>query len=204
MCTVPAVWGTVTIEPSISSQPTEGYEYTYLCSIVLRDGIVGTANLVWVGPDGDPVVTGSNMTVGRAKTVGRKTSLLLSFLPLNSTHGGNYSCNVSVFILHVNVTVSEVVRKTLIITCKSYIQFVQTTFGIMFFSIHLSMHVNESELPVLIVATMCGLTTWHTFTISTSLMIMQGEYSSLTLLYIIFRKHHSNCHEVVFVVLSLL
>ncbi len=136
-CTVPAVWGTATIEPSISSQPTEGYEYTYLCSIVLRDGIVGTAGLVWVGPDGDPVVTGSNVAVGRAETEGGKTSLLLSFLPLSSTHGGNYSCNVSVLVLYVNVTVSEVVRTTLIITCKSY-DLCKCTCDIMLLSIHLS------------------------------------------------------------------
>ncbi len=114
------MWGTATIEPSISSQPTEGYEYTYLCSIVLRDGLVGTPNLVWVGqPEGDPVVTGSNMTVGRAETVGRKTSLLLSFLPLSSTHGGNYSCEASILVPYVNVTRFKVVKTTLIVTSKS-------------------------------------------------------------------------------------
>ncbi len=114
------MWGTATIEPSISSQPTEGYEYTYLCSIVLRDGIVGTPNLVWVGPDGDPIVSASNMTVERAETVEGKTSLLLSFLPLSSTHGGNYSCEASVLVPHVNVTRFKVVKKTLIVTSKSY------------------------------------------------------------------------------------
>ncbi len=75
---------------------------------------------MWVGPDGDPVVTGNNMTVGRAETVGRKASLLLTFiLPLSSTDGGNYSCNVSVFVPYVNVALSKVVRKMPIITGKS-------------------------------------------------------------------------------------
>ncbi len=114
------MWGTATIEPSISSQPTEGYEYTYLCSIVLRDGLVGTPNLVWVGPDGDPVVTGNNVTVGEAETVGRKTSLLLSFLPLSSTHGGNYSCEASILVPYVNVTRFKAVKKTLIFASKSH------------------------------------------------------------------------------------
>ncbi len=115
------MWGSATIDPSISSQPTEGYEYTYLCSIVLRDGLEATPNLVWVGPDGDPVVTGSNVTVGRTETMRRETSLLITFiLPLSSTDGGNYSCNVSVFIPYVNVGLSKVIRKMPIITGESY------------------------------------------------------------------------------------
>ncbi len=106
------------MEPSISSQPTEGYEYTYLCSIVLTVDLEAKPNLVWVGPEGDPVVTGSNVTVGRAETVGRETSLLLT-LPLSSTNGGNYSCNVSMFVPHVNVALSIVARKMPIVTSKS-------------------------------------------------------------------------------------
>ncbi len=112
------MWGTATIEPSISSQPTDGYEYTYLCSIVLNVDLEATPNLVWVGPDGSPIVTGSNVTVRRAKTVERKTSLLLSFLPLSSTHGGNYECIVSVFVPYVNMALSKVARKTMIVTSK--------------------------------------------------------------------------------------
>ncbi len=108
------MWGIATIDPSISSQPTGGYEYTYLCSIVLRDGLEATPNLVWVGPDGDPIVAGNNVTVGEAKTVVKKTSLLLSFLPLSSTHGGNYSCEASILVPYVNVT-----RWMPIITSKS-------------------------------------------------------------------------------------
>ncbi len=78
-----------------------------------------TPELVWVGPEGDHVVTGSNVTVGRAETMARKTSLLLSFLPLNSTHGGNYSCEASILVPYVNVTLSIVARRMPIITSKS-------------------------------------------------------------------------------------
>ncbi len=117
-CTVPAVWGTATIEPSISSQPTEGYMYTYLCSIVLNVDLEATPELVWVGPDGDPVAISSKIVIGQTETVGRETSLALNYVPLNSTHGGNYSCEVSVQVPYLNVTLSKLVRKTLVVTSK--------------------------------------------------------------------------------------
>ncbi len=118
VCTVPITWGIADIEPSISSQPTEGYEYTYLCSIVLSDGLEAKPNLVWVGPDGDPVADSNNIMIGQTETVGRETSLALNYVPLNSTHGGSYSCEVSVLIPYVDVIRSTVVRKTLVVTSK--------------------------------------------------------------------------------------
>ncbi len=119
---VPPEWGTASVEPSISSQPTEGYEYTYLCSIVLNVDLEATPELVWVGPDGTPVINGSSVTVGQTETVGTETSLALSYEPLNSTHGGIYSCNITVHVPYVNVTLYKVVRKTLVVTSKPYLQ----------------------------------------------------------------------------------
>lgn len=112
------MWGTAEIEPSITTAPTEGYEYSFLCRIVLTVDLEATPELVWFGPDGNPVQNRSNVTVGVSETVGRETGLLLRFMPVNSTHGGNYTCKVTVSVPYVNVTLTKVLSKSLVVTSE--------------------------------------------------------------------------------------
>ncbi len=78
-----------------------------------------TPTIVWLGPGGSPVSNGSDITVNMV-TMGNETRLSLNFLPLNSTHGGEYSCNVSVNVPYLNVKLSKVVVKSLVVTSKPW------------------------------------------------------------------------------------
>ncbi len=107
------------IDPSTWSSPTEGYEFTYLCSIVLTYDLEATPELVWVGPDGNRVKNGSSIAVGQAVTDALTTSLALKYMPLNTTHGGKYSCEANVYITKLNRALFKEVETTLVVTSKS-------------------------------------------------------------------------------------
>ncbi len=107
------------IDPSTWSSPTEGYEFTYLCTIVLTYDLEATPELVWVSPDGNRIENGSSITVGQAVTEGLTTSLALKYVPLNTTHGGKYSCEATVYIPKLKMTLFKEVETTLVVTSKS-------------------------------------------------------------------------------------
>lgn len=86
--------------------------------MVLNVDLEARPRLVWLGSDGLPVTNGSNITVGTSETVGDKTSLALNFTSLASTDRRDFTCEVSVLVPYMNVTLSKVVGKSLIVTCK--------------------------------------------------------------------------------------
>ncbi len=114
---VPYTWSTAEIDASPTTQPTEGYDYILSFTATFIDGLEATPSIVWLGPDGSPVRNGSDITVNMV-TVGNKRRLSLNFLPLNSTHGGEYSCNVSVNVPYLNVKLSKAVGWSLVVTSK--------------------------------------------------------------------------------------
>ncbi len=115
---VPHTWSTAGFDASPKTQPTEGYDYILSLTATFIDGLEATPTIVWLGPDGSPVRNGGNITVGNMVTVGNDTRRSLNFLPLSSTHGGEYSCNISVNVPYLNVKLSKVVRWSLVVTSK--------------------------------------------------------------------------------------
>ena len=78
----------VAITPSGSN--TAGEQYTLTCSASV-DGTTGTPSFQWLGPDGLNVITTDSLMI-----IGTPSSSILQFDPLQSSHEGNYICQVTV------------------------------------------------------------------------------------------------------------
>ncbi len=119
---VPDDWSTVTVDASPTAVVTEGYDYTLSCTVNFENiDLQAKPKMVWLGPEGSPVQNASNVTVGRALTIGNVTRLSLRFSPLSSTHGGEYICSVSVHVPYINVTLSKLVTTFLVVESKSIV-----------------------------------------------------------------------------------
>ncbi len=113
------MWSTVEVNASSAEIP-EGDNYTLVCTVSFGDiDLQAKPKIVWLGPDGSPVQNGSNTTVKSLETVNDETRLALYFLPLNSSHGGEYSCRASVDVPYLNIALSKVVNSFLDVTSKS-------------------------------------------------------------------------------------
>ncbi len=80
-----------TISIASSPDPTAGQEYTLTCEVVVGEG---TPTIQLTGPGGDPILEQPG------------TSLDLTFSPLNTSNGGEYTCQSTVGVGAVNRTTS--------------------------------------------------------------------------------------------------
>ncbi len=80
-----------TISITSPSGPTAGQDYTLTCEVVVGEG---TPTLQWTGPGGETILEQSG------------TSLNLTFSPLNTSNGGEYTCQSTVGVGAVKKTAS--------------------------------------------------------------------------------------------------
>ncbi len=66
-----------------------GQDYTLNCDAQFQD-TTDQVTFAWLGPDGDPVPTTDTR---RVETQGLNSQL--QFLPIQESHAGNYTCQVS-------------------------------------------------------------------------------------------------------------
>ncbi len=74
--------------------PTAGQDYTLTCEVVVGEG---TPTLRWTGPGGETILEQSG------------TSLNLTFSPLLTSHGGEYTCQSTVGVGAVERTVMSTI-----------------------------------------------------------------------------------------------
>lgn len=79
--------GDINVESS-SDYPTAGENLTLICSVVSDTPVV----MRWIGPDGEDA--SQNTSALLLKMI--NASLSISFQPLHTSHGGNYTCISSV------------------------------------------------------------------------------------------------------------
>eukprot|EP00731_Ephydatia_muelleri_P018726 Em0011g766a len=86
-----------------------GSVYSLVCMVKVVDGLVVVPDVVWM-KDGRVLVNGSNTTLTRT-VLGGNSNLNLTFNPLLTSHGGQYTCvaTISVPQLSLNVTNSSAV-----------------------------------------------------------------------------------------------
>ena len=73
------------ISISATGVPTAGEEYNLTCHVIVS---AGTPTIQWQYSNGNMVATGGDITV----TSGSITTLILTFNPLHTSHGGEYIC----------------------------------------------------------------------------------------------------------------
>ena len=98
----------VTGEPA-GTAPSAGESYTLTCTVEVVERLVVTPDVEWLDPDNKVITTGGDITVGSPETSGTTTTLTLTFNPLHTSHGGEYTCraNITVDGISVDVTSSD-------------------------------------------------------------------------------------------------
>ena len=72
--------------------PTAGQSFKLTCTVILND-ITGSPNVVWLGPNNNPVSNNSNFTVENMVMVNDSAyERTLVFSRLHTSHGENYTC----------------------------------------------------------------------------------------------------------------
>ena len=108
---------------------TAGENFTLSCTVTVIEGLVGDALVVgsWLDGRGNPVQSDPT----QMDSV--NTTLTLEFNPLLSSHGGRYTCNVSITISSIStvkrnsapydITIqgNEVVNKVADFSCSKFV-----------------------------------------------------------------------------------
>ena len=95
---VPDDWATVAITNSTNQNALHNTSYVLTCTVMVIDGMNLDLSVEWAGPDGVVVVSEGNRTVGQVETQGTTSTLTLSFNPVLSSHGGNYTCTAAISV----------------------------------------------------------------------------------------------------------
>ena len=69
-----------------------------MCTMRPITGMTLPPLMEWVGPDGNVLVSGGNVTISEVKTQGIVSTISLSFHPVLSSQGGYYTCRATVNI----------------------------------------------------------------------------------------------------------
>ena len=101
-----------------TAHPTEGHDFGLICTVTMTLDLNAEPALEWLGPDGTPVLSEHNITVGTPMVDNNVTSLTLNFTPLNSSHGGEYTCKAAIIVSELNVTLSKTASRDLIVTSE--------------------------------------------------------------------------------------
>ena len=102
-----------------SGSSIAGSVYSLVCTVKVVDGLVVVPDVVWM-KDGRVVVNGTNTTLTRTVSGGNST-LNLTFNPLLTSHGGQYSCQATQQVLNLSTTFnwSLTIQSKELLVCKS-------------------------------------------------------------------------------------
>ena len=95
---VPDEWATVDIQNSTGKNALHNTDYILTCTVTVIEGITLPVTVEWVGSDGDMVTSEGNRMVGEVEVQGRVSTLSLSFSPVFSSDGSNYTCRAAIFL----------------------------------------------------------------------------------------------------------
>ena len=104
--------------------PTAGNTYTLVCRVSVVEGLVVDPNVVWL--DSNRMnVTGLNITVGGPSIEGSVITNNLTFSPLHTSHGGEYTCRASISVSSISIenlsnsSSTHITVKSMLIAIKS-------------------------------------------------------------------------------------
>ena len=96
---------TVTGEPA-GTDPSAGESYTLTCTVEVVERLTVTPDVEWLDPDNNTITTGGDITVGSPQRSGTTTTLTLTFNPLLTSHGGEYTCRANITIEDISVDIT--------------------------------------------------------------------------------------------------
>ena len=83
----------ITVSVNSQGSTTAGGSYTLTCIVI--EEVVGLTNLPslqWQNSSGQEIVNGEGITVGEVQQTDTTAILVLTFDPVRTSHGGQYSC----------------------------------------------------------------------------------------------------------------
>ena len=87
-----------------SGVPTSGETYNLTCTV--ESNVPPTVQWLY-SSNGTAVTNGSVITVGTQRATGSTTTLTLSFSPLHTSHGGQYTCRSTTYTPSSTVTATR-------------------------------------------------------------------------------------------------
>ena len=91
--------------------PTAGNTYTLVCQVSVVEGLVVNPVVEWLDSNGT-AVSGVNLSVGEPNIEGSVATRNLTFSPLHTSHGGNYTCRASISVSRILLSSSNLTRIT--------------------------------------------------------------------------------------------
>ena len=86
--------------------PTAGNTYTLVCQVSVVEGLVVNPVVDWLDSNGT-AVSGLDITVGRPNIEGSVVTRNLTFSPLHTSHGGDYTCRASISVSSISLSSSN-------------------------------------------------------------------------------------------------
>jgi len=87
--------------------------YSLICTTVVEENLAVEPTVEWQFSNGSIIVGGNGISVGNPLTSGNTITLTLTFNPLRTSHGRQYTCSADVraksITLSSNATVADIV-----------------------------------------------------------------------------------------------
>ena len=106
--------------------PTAGQSYNITCTVILN-GITGSPTIEWLGPNNNPLLNSSNVTVENVVMVNDSAfDRTLVFSSLRTSHGGQYTCRVALGQVSAMASTGILVKSTCAVIVSYIIPFKNT------------------------------------------------------------------------------
>ena len=102
-----------------SGASTAGQAYILICTATVVENLIVEPTLEWLDTD-RRVVGGNDITVGSSVTTGTNTTLILTFDPLHTSHGGKYTCRASINISAISLSNSNDLDSDVVVQSESF------------------------------------------------------------------------------------
>ena len=102
--------------------PTAGNTYTLVCQVSVVEGLVVDPDVEWLDSYGT-TVNGLDITVGGPNIDGSVVTRNLTFSPLHTFNGGDYTCRASISVSSISLSSSNLTRITVqsMFICSQYL-----------------------------------------------------------------------------------
>ena len=83
----------ITVSVISEGSDTAGESYVLTCTVMEEiEGLTNMPSLQWLDPSDQVVVDGEGVTVGQIQQTDTTAMLVLTFDPVRTSHGGEYTC----------------------------------------------------------------------------------------------------------------
>ena len=83
-----------------------GEMYSLTCIVSEEQDIIGTPTVAWLGPDGQPLLSGNDISIS-SEVSGLTITSVIRFYPVEVHHSGAYTCQAEVSEINFNTSMEH-------------------------------------------------------------------------------------------------